>query len=303
MADISHHKSMTHSNAHKNSDVINSTEKQRIHVLSCGYIRKYCATRNMNFRDIGQIIGIFLLENWKFDHVYDYKKRGTIIHCVKNNGKMIECTCRYDHQSKEPCFCFYSILSIGMKPQSGKYKIKFQINQIDNQIKNNAAIGIISQNFQSNINKINTNTIGTNNCKNDLRWFNDLHDYIGWNANGFKPTCSIGGFDDDMPHGLWCGWSPDSCRNNIFRQKKFIYKSNNENYEKGLPSIEINDTIILEYNSDKSIVSFRKENDNGKLNSHIENLPKGQTYHWLIAHCAGKMCLTVVDSCVCGVEC
>ena len=76
--------------------------------------------------------------------------------------------------------CFYSILSIGMKPQSGTYKISFKINQIDNRTRN-TAIGIISQNCQRN-------------NHNDLKWFNHFYDYTRWNTTGFT--------DCFMPNGL-----------------------------------------------------------------------------------------------------
>ena len=55
------------------------------------------------------------------------------------------------------------------------------------------------------------------------------------------------------------------------------------------------DIIVLQYDSDKSILSFSKENDNGDLNSCIKNLPKNKTFYWFVGHCFGKMCLTVVD--------
>ena len=46
----------------------------------------------------------------------------------------------------------------------------------------------------------------------------------------------------------------------------------------------IGDILLLSYNSDFNELSFKKENDNGKLNSFIKNLPKNQTFYWFVAH-------------------
>ena len=54
------------------------------------------------------------------------------------------------------------------------------------------------------------------------------------------------------------------------------------------------DIIILAYDSYKGILSFFKENDNGKLNAQIGNLPKENTFYWFVGHNLGKMCLSVI---------
>ena len=114
----------------------------RLHLLSRGYVRKNFNTRNINPCDIAQIIVKFLFQDWKFDYCFDFGNQGSTIHGIKNNGKTIECNCKYS------CYCFYSIFSIGMKPKSGKHRIKFKINKIHNSCAN--IIGIISENCKNN---------------------------------------------------------------------------------------------------------------------------------------------------------
>ena len=247
-----------------------NTQMERLHLLSCGYIRKYLATRNINHNHIAQIVAKFLFEDWKFDYCYDYYNNGSTIHGIENDGKTIKC------KSNGSCCCFYSMFSIGMKPQSGKYKIKFKINKINNMVDGNI-IGIISENTK------NDEKIKNNNNEKKSQWFNELYDYIGWSANTDTN-------DKFLPNGLYC--QPDG--NNIFRQNNFIYSSNNENYKKRLPSLKTNDTIILQYDSDLSILSFSKDNDNGKLNSYIKNLPKDLIFYWFVGHTYGQLCVTVI---------
>ena len=97
---------------------------------------------------------------------------------------------------------------------------------------------------------------------------------------------------------MYCG-SPglidNSRKNNIFRKNKFVYKSINENFQYRLPRINNGDIIVLQYDSDKGILSFSKDNDNGKLDSCISNLPKDLTFYWFVGHFCGQMSLTVVD--------
>ena len=88
-----------------------------------------------------------------------------------------------------------------------------------------------------------------------------------------------------MPNGLYCGnvWNDSSIKNNIFHHNNFLYKSNNENFKDRLPEFKSGDIItILSYDSNNDILSFGKENDNGKLNAQISHLPKGNTYYWFI---------------------
>ena len=111
-----------------------------LYLLACGYIRKYFTTRIINPNDIGLIVGKFLCEDWKFDYCYDYLNLGlhSKTHGIENNGKTIKC------YSNHLCACFYCSFSFGMKPNSGKYKIKFKINQIEGYYFANI-IGIISE--------------------------------------------------------------------------------------------------------------------------------------------------------------
>ena len=251
----------------------------QLYLLSCGYIRRYFATiaRNINPTDVAQIVVKFLTDDWKFDYCYDYKRKLNTIHGIENNGKTLKCSfgCHYLHN----CFCFYSIFSFGMKSKSGKHKIKFKINEFAN---NNCLnmIGIVSQKFKTEINRMDNN-------KDDYEW-DESYNYIGWSAS-YSQT------DYYLPNGLLCGYSDYSHVNNIFRTQKFVYHSNNENYKDRLPGIDNGDTVILQYDSDLLTLSFSKENDNGKLDSYISNLPKSQTFYWFVGHADGKMCLNVVD--------
>ena len=77
--------------------------------------------------------------DWKFNYFYDFENRGESIHGIYDNGKTFECK-HFNHGRDCDCACF-SRVSFGMKPNSGKYKIKFQINIIDNECRANA-IGI-----------------------------------------------------------------------------------------------------------------------------------------------------------------
>ena len=170
-----------------------------------------------------------------------------------------------------------------MKPKSGNYKIKFKINQIDNNYWANI-IGIITETGKNNIN------IGNNdkNIKDSMWWWcNKLYNYIGWTACGHE-------YGKSLPNGLFGGLNDDSIKNNIFRKNKFIYHSNNENYKNRLPRLENGNIIVLEYNSDLAILSFSKENDNGKLDSYIENLPTDETFYWFVGHFLGKLSVSVV---------
>ena len=78
-------------------------------LVSCGYMRQYFTSKNINPADISQIVANFLADDWKFDYFYDFQKRGPTIHNIKDGGKTITCT----HNTIEGCFCFSSIFSIG----------------------------------------------------------------------------------------------------------------------------------------------------------------------------------------------
>ena len=218
--------------------------------------------------------------SWKFDYIYDWKNTGSKIHSIKNNGKTLVCNCGDDG-----CNCFYISYSFGMKPQSGIFKIKIKINNIYNTYAN--VIGIISQHSKNNeIIKNNQNNQNNDNDKT-LYWYNHLYDYIGWS------TCGSNN-DTHLPNGLLCGWNGSTIQNNVFRRNNFVYQSNNENYKNRLPPINSGDIIELSYDSNNGILLFCKENDNGKLNAQIYNLPTDNTYYWFVGHYLGKLCLSVL---------
>ena len=70
--------------------------KEKLHVLSCGYLRQYFSSRNRNPVDIAQIIVTFLDNDWKFDYFYDNLNKGPKVHGIKNNGKLPSGECIAD---------------------------------------------------------------------------------------------------------------------------------------------------------------------------------------------------------------
>ena len=48
------------------------SHKGRLHLVSCGYLRKYFNTKNANPKDIAKIIESFLYVDWKFNYFGDY---------------------------------------------------------------------------------------------------------------------------------------------------------------------------------------------------------------------------------------
>ena len=79
----------------------------------------------------------------------------------------------------------------------------------------------------------------------------------------------------------------------FFSQNCFVYQSNNENYKNRLPGWQQDDIIILQYDTDLSILSFSKENDSGKLDACIKYLPKNEMFYWFVGHSFGRMRLVV----------
>ena len=261
-----------------------STKQQgkiRLYSLSCGYIKKYFNVKNIKSDDIGQIVFQFLSDDvlWTFDCSDESQK-----HKIENNGKTIKCrNCNYKYN------CYFGTFSFGMKPQSGKYKIKFRIDKIFSNGYANI-IGIISENSKQNGKSIqNQNKNGDYDIYKftNRHWSNDFYDYIGWSADSYQD-------EDYLPNGLFCG-AYDSRQDNIFRKNKFIYSSNNENYPTRLPGWQTDDIVVLEYDSHLSILSFSKENDNGKLDACIGNLPTNETFYWFVGHCQQSIDLTVVS--------
>ena len=209
--------------------------------------------------------------DWKFNYFYDCDNRGKSkqIHAIYDNGKTFQC--KYDRG----CYCF-SRVSFGMKPNSGKHKIKFKINKINNEDDGNA-IGITC------------NTRPTNNSQHeDNCWFFS-HDYIAWSSWDNE------GIDDkNVPNGLICGRYDEYQSHNIFVLSKFKYMSNNNSYLKRLPFLKSGDIIELEYDSNNNRLSFFKSND-ALLNSQIINLPKDKTFYWIVGHCYEQMSVTIVE--------
>ena len=221
---------------------------------------------------------------WKFDFFHDYgNKLSQNKHGIYNNNKhrKIICNCGY-----VDCYCFYSICNFGMKPNSGKYKIKFQIDEIFNGSKPNM-IGITSEKHDMN-NINNSNKINKIKRKSNFKWNNDTYSYIGWSAYLNKDNYKV-------PNGLYCG-NDNSISKNIFRLNKYIYQSNNKNYTTRLPGLQSGDIAILTYNSDLKQLSFAKENDNGKLDAYIHNLPKNEIFYWFVGHKLGQMSITILQS-------
>ena len=169
-----------------------------------------------------------------------------------------------------------------MKPNSGKYCIKMRLDKFPSYSSN--IIGIISQNYSKKY----------QDSSNNVDWKTEFYDYIGWSA-------SPPGMGVYVPNGLYCGTintingDNSSMENNIFRVNKFIYKSNNDNYNSSLPPLKANDTIVLSYDSNVGILSFGKTDDNGKLDAQISNLPKMKTFYWFVARGWGRVSLTIVD--------
>ena len=217
--------------------------------------------------------------DWKFNFHYDYRNQGSKIHGVENNGKTMKC----DWNDYPSCHCFSSISNIGMKPNSGIYTIKIKINDVCNRTYSDNIIGITSEKYDNN-----HETINNNNEHYNYRWEEQLN-YIGWSACDHEN-------DSTTPNGLFCGYYDTEQKHNIFRKNNFIYQSKNDNHKKRLPGFKTDDIIILSYNSTLNELSFYKENDNGKLDSCIANLPENMTFYWFVAHFDTKpMSISIVD--------
>ena len=253
------------------SPVSNSNDKASLHLISCGYLRKYFNEKNANPKDIAQIIVSYLYQDWKFEYFGDDDNYGenrskTEHHGIYNNGKTIKCNDEYY------CFCFYRV-SLPMIPNSGIYNIKFKCDKLNGNYQCNA-IGITSNAHESNNSQSFTNY-----------WFYS-QDYIAWSAFGEE--------DDDLPNGLLCGFTADYQDKNIFVVTKSVYKSNNQYYKQRLPGFKTGDTIVLQYDSNNNRLSFFKSNDD-KLNACITNLPKDKTFYWIVGHQYGLMEITIVQ--------
>ena len=96
-------------------------EWKRLNLVACGYLRKYFATKNINPKDIAQIIVGLLFVGWEFNYFYDWEDRGRskTLHGIYNNGKTVKCNFIHSYIG---CCCFYRI-SYGMTPNSGTVDI------------------------------------------------------------------------------------------------------------------------------------------------------------------------------------
>ena len=246
------------------------TNKMILHTLSCGYVRECLTNENVhiNPKDIAQIIVTLLYIDWKFDYFFSKDNQSDGLHGIYNNGKTIKC-----NHSTDNCFCFY-LISFGMNPNCGIYTIKFKINDINN-IGQPNAIGITCNKYPTE-----------KSSKGFYNYWFYSHDYIAWSGyNAHSET---------LPNGLLCGMSQKFQKNNIFIKSNVKYQSNNWYYRNRLPSIKSGDTIILQYNSNKNILSFFKLNDDA-LNSYIYDLPKNTTFYWFVGHYWDTMGITIVE--------
>ena len=195
----------------------------------------------------------------------NWDRNSSKIHGIEKNGKCIKC---HRDGTGGLCFCCCVIYNFGMKPNCGIYKIKIKIDTICGGIGGlGNIIGIVSQKID-----------GRN-------WFTSAENvYIGWGAS--HQSSSI------IPYGLLCG---SHNKNNIFLKNKFSYVSNNNNYKERLPCLASGDIVVLSYASNSRILSFSKENDNGKLNACIKNLPSNTVFYWFVGHAIGKMSMTIAN--------
>ena len=104
-------------NSKKRKEQMNfESNNDKRQLLSCGYLRKYFSSKNVNPTDIASILSKFLPIDWKFDYFHDYRNAGLSQHGIENNGKTLKCNCTLNS-----CYCFFISYSFAMKPNSGKY--------------------------------------------------------------------------------------------------------------------------------------------------------------------------------------
>ena len=263
----------------KNKDYFQISVKNKLDLISCGYIRKYFSTRNINPNDIGCVIVKFLFNDWKFDyfrHSCEYYEKSSV-HGIYNNGKTARCDCHAI--LLDACHSLYRV-SHGMEPNSGIYEIRMKIDEINN---DNlwSAIGITTASYDYGC-----SPVGTLDC------WGYKNDCIGWSSfDHDKNDCNTRPFSN-MKNGLLIGYG-HKVQDNIFIKSKFVYQSNNKFYKDGLPYIKNGDTIIMKYDSNNNILSFYKLNDN-KLNAQISNLPKDKIFYWFVGRYSQQLSVTIV---------
>ena len=206
---------------------------------------------------------------WKFDYYYDFDNRGASegTHGIRDNGKTFMCKCDDFY-----CYCF-SRASYGMRPNSGVYKIEFEINHV-----NNAS--------QCNVIGITCNRDKRNNTQFEDYW-HCSYDYIGWSSWDSK-----GEKDKNVPNGLLCGYNDKYQSKNVFILSNASYISFNHSYNDRLPHFKAGDKVEMYYDSRNYILSFYKSNDKS-LNAKVVNLPRNKTFYWMVGHSYGNMSITI----------
>ena len=67
-------------------------------------------------------------------------------------------------------------------------------------------------------------------------------------------------------------------------------------YKNGLPSLNKDDIIILEYNSNDGYIKFGKEIDSRTITIAIlNNLPKNQDFYWIVGHEHDPMVVKILE--------
>ena len=94
-----------------------------------------------------------------------------------------------------------------MKPNSGIYNIKIKIGKIDNEDPWSNIIGITTEKYDNNHEKLNISS-----GKKKYAWYDDSNNYIGCDEEN----------DKRLPNGLYCGNGVWGRTNNIFRKNNFI---------------------------------------------------------------------------------
>ena len=215
--------------------------------------------------------------DWRFDFHYDRKNRGSRIHGIDKSGTSFKCYHRYT------CCCFSTIVGNGMVCNSGIYKIKLKIDKISNAWRGNM-MGLTSDNFIDG--SIDLAKNGT------YDWMGpNCYNWIGWAADDSKDNVKV-------PNGLYCGSYDSGRQNNIFRVNGFKYVSRSGKHSSRLPGYDSGDVVVMIYNSDLGQLSFKlfKENEQvSKVDSYIDNLPRGLTFYWFFGHIYGQMSITILN--------
>ena len=254
----------------------------RVDCLCSGYLRKNYAFDEKKIRIINfvSIISKYLLISWKFDYMFSY--RNNTCHGISNNKKTVQCN------AHSKCPCFFRC-NKPMYPNTGVYKLKLKIKKAG---KNSIYIGITC-----NKNDINPTLV------KDKIWY-ESNDYIAWMSYAPDELDLMSSLIKYWPHGLICGERQNQSTNIFYSGKpfKFKYKSRNNNYKDRLPGYGVGDIIIVEYDSYKFELSFKKQSvwnisdeKEKELDSYIYNLPNNREMYWFVGHNWYSMCVTTLD--------